>query len=517
MKAAAHKEMEKASKRRLLSVYWLLMIFSLLLFLTFLSFIIFQDMARAEDEFNQYSHQVHQSLTESFTVNETILDGFAAFLANTGMQDPNKARSYTRSMIERYSHLYMFQAAQRVHAKDVPEFERRISRHLDSPLKVRSLDFSQGLQLADVTAQKDYYPIVFVEPTFSDGVNILGLDISSIEFIKDAMEGSLSSGLANLSQPIELSEGNLAFVMIKPSFIPGEVTPRQFALLVVKTEALLPSLRTRLAGYELRVAFRQHEPLLDLSNKKVSDWQSQLFPLLSHEALISLGSQNIKLTITRQLSFSQVNLHLVVIVFLVTLALGVLLHLYMRINFEAEQLRHEADQKLYQQANYDQLTGLANRHNFEDHFSRAVKGCKRRDQKMALLYIDLNNFKVINDTLGHQMGDKILSTAASIIVDVIRADDMACRFGGDEFVVLLENINLATNAKRVIKELHDSFKLVNYLDGKNVHLSASIGCSLYPDEGHNLIELMKCADKKMYEAKSRSKVVKLGNHKKPLA
>jgi len=366
-----------------------------------------------------------------------------------------------------------------------------------------------------VTAQKDYYPIVFVEPTFTDGVNILGLDISSIEFIKDAMEGSLSSGLSNLSQPIELSEGNLAFVMIKPSFIPGEATPRQFALLVVKTEALLPNLRTRLDGYKLKVAFRQHEPLLDLSNQKVSDWQSRIFPLLSHQALIRLGAQNISLTITRQLSFSQINLNLVIIVFLVTLAMGVLLHLYMRINFEAEHLRQQADQKLYQQANYDQLTGLANRHNFEDHFSRAMRGSKRRKQKMALLYIDLNDFKIINDTLGHQMGDKILSTAASIIQEVIRADDMACRFGGDEFVVLLENINQASNAKRVIQELHDSFRLVDYLDGKNVRLSASIGCSVYPDEGGNLVELMRCADKKMYAAKSQSKVIKLGSHKKP--
>ena len=513
MKDVAHREMENASKRRLVSVYWLLMLFSLLLFFTFLSFIIWQDMSRAEDEFSQYSHQVHQSLTESFTVNETILDGFAAFLANMDMKDPNKARFYTRSMIERYSHLYMFQASQRVHASDVRKFERLMSNTLGKPLKVRSLDFSSGLLEADVNSKKDYYPIVFVEPVFRDGVDILGLDISSIEFVKDAMDRSLSSGLASISQPIELSEGNLAFVMIKPSYVPGQDRPDQFALLVVKTEALLPNLRTRQGGYELTVAYRNHEPLLNLKTKPVTPWQTNLFPQLNHEELIQLGTQNIKLTLSRQLSFQQLNMHLVIIVFLVTLALGVLLHLYMRINFEAEQLRQEADQKLYQQANFDQLTGLANRHNFEDHFLRAINSCKRRKQKMALLYIDLNDFKIINDSLGHQMGDKILSVTASIIMDVIRIDDMACRFGGDEFVVLLENINHASNAKRVIQELHDTFREVTYLEGKNVKLSASIGCSIFPDEGQNLVELMKCADRKMYEAKSQSKVVKLDAHK----
>jgi len=515
MNHQTHIGSEPAVKGRLRNIYWLLMLFSMLLFGTFLTFIVWQNIKTAEDEFKQYGHQVHQSLVQSFSVNETILDGFAAFLADVGMQDPNRARFYTRTMIERYSHLYMFQAAQRVKGIDVPVFEKNLSVTLDEPINVRRFEFGEGLMPADVNSHRDYYPLVFVEPVFQDGLNILGLDISSIQFIKQAMEHALSSGLANLSQPIELSDGSQAFVMIKPSFLPGQEVADQYALLVVKTTALLTNLRPREAGYGLTLVYPQHDPILDLTTAAVTPWQLSLFPLLVQDSQIKVGAQNIQLTLTRQLSLKQINLFLITIVFLVTLAISVLLHLYMRIQFEADLLKQEANQKLYQQANYDHLTGLANRHYFEDHFHRAAARCQRRKNKMALLYIDLDDFKYINDELGHQMGDNILSLAASIITDTIRVDDVPCRFGGDEFVVLLENISVAEDVKRVVRNLHATFGQVKVLDGHSVKLSASIGDSMFPDDGLELAALMKYADRKMYAQKNQNKVVKLPAHKQP--
>ncbi len=515
MDPSDHNNKGVAPKRRLLNIYWLLMFFSLLLFGTFLTFIVWQNLRVAEDGFKQYGQQVHHSLVQSFTVNETILDGFAAFLADVGMQDPNRARFYTRTMLDRYNHLYMFQAAQRVKGIDVPEFEKALANILDEALSVRRFEFGSGLVPADITSTRDYYPLVFVEPSFQDGLNILGLDISSIQFIKQAMDYALSSGLANLSQPIELSDGSEAFVMIKPSFLPGQEVADQYALLVVKTTALLTNLRPKEAGYALKLAYPQHDPILDLSTSRPGSWQANLFPLLVKDTYVRVGAQDIQLTLTRQLSFEQVNLFLIAIVFLVMVAMNVLLHLYMRIQFESDILKQEANRKLYQQANYDHLTSLANRHLFEDHFKRAANRSKRVNKNMSLLYIDLNDFKHINDTLGHQMGDSVLSHAASIISSVIRVDDVACRFGGDEFVVLLENIQAAENINRVVKNLHDKFSEVKTLDGQSIKISASIGSSLYPDDGDDLGALMKSADRKMYEQKRLKKVVPLHSKQNP--
>jgi diguanylate cyclase (GGDEF)-like protein len=516
MDQSNHSNAQIAPKRRLLNIYWLLMFFSLLLLGTFLTFIVWQNLRVAEDDFKQYGHQVHQSLVQNFTVNETILDGFAAFLADVGMQDPNRARFYTRTMIERYSHLYMFQAAQRVRGIDVPAFEQSLKETLSEPLNVRRFEFGSGLVAADVSSKRDYYPLVFVEPTFHDGLNILGLDISSIPFVKQAMDDALSSGLANLSQPIELSDGGEAFVMIKPSFLPGQDVADQYALLVVKTTALLTNLRPKEQGYTVKLAYPDHDPILDLSTPNVEPWQERLFPLLTQYTYIRVGAQDIQLTLTRQLSFAQVNLFLIIIVFLATLAINVLLHLYMRIQFETDVLKQEANRKLYQQANYDHLTGLANRHFFEDHFKRAASRSQRANKSMSLLYIDLNDFKVINDTLGHQMGDHVLSHASSIIRDAIRADDVACRFGGDEFIVLLENIQAAENVDRVVNNLHAMFADVKIPDGQGVKLSASIGSSLYPDDGEDLVALMESADGKMYEQKLLKKEGSLVNNPKAI-
>ncbi len=500
---------EGTSKHGLLSIYRLLILFGFLLFCTFLSVMIWQDMQRAEDDFKQYTNQVHQSLVQSFTVNETILDGFAAFLADVGVNNPNRARFYTHSMLERYKHLYMFQAAQRVRGDKIDLLEKNLSPLLGKPLNVRRFEFGKGLVKAQKNSTQNYYPIVFVEPSFSDGLNILGLDISSIEFIKGAMDNALSSGLAYISQPIELSEGNPAFVMIKPSMLPGQKQADQYALLVVKTSALLPRLRPKQAGYELTLAYPEHEPILELKSQAIESWQQTLFPKLKQDTLIQIGTQNLHLSLSRQLSFKQVNLYLVATVLLVTMAIGVFLHLYMRIHFEAEQLKQQANRILYQKANYDQLTGLANRHHFEDHFARAMASSKRRNNKMALLYMDLNDFKTINDTQGHQMGDHVLVSVAAIIMNMIRVDDVACRFGGDEFIILLENIHHAKNAKRVMNGIQNLLSEVSYLEGENVKISASIGYSIYPDEGDSLSSLLKCADKKMYDVKRSSKVVKL--------
>jgi diguanylate cyclase (GGDEF)-like protein len=500
-----------APKRRLLNIYWLLMFFSLLLFGTFLTFIVWQNLRVAEDDFKQYGHQVHNSLVQNFTVNETILDGFAAFLTDVGIQDPNRARFYTRAMIERYSHLYMFQAAQRVDGIDVPAFEQSLKDTLSEPLYVRRFEFGSGLVAADVNAKRDYYPLVFVEPTFPDGLNILGLDISSIPFIKLAMDYALSSGLANISQPIELSDGSEAFVMIKPSFLAG-----QYVLLVVRTTALLTTLRPKEQGYTVILEYPGHDPILDLSTPSVESWQERLFPLLTQDTYIRVGAQDIQLTLTRQLSFVQVNLFLITLVFLAMVAINVLLHLYMHIQFETDVLKKEANRKLYQQASYDDLTGLANRHFFEDHFKRAASRSQRVNKSMSLLYINLNDFKVINDTLGYQMGDHVLLHASSIIRGTIRADDVACRFGGDEFIVLLENIQAAENVDRVVNHLHAMFADVKIPDGQGIKLSASIGSSLYPVDGEDLAALMKNTNGKMYEQKLLKKEVLLVNNPKEI-
>jgi len=497
---------EKGAKRRLFGIYSLLLVFCVLLFVASFSFVIWLNIQTAKDDFNRYSHQVHQSLSQSFIVNETILDGFAAYLAGVGVSDPKRARFYARSMMDRYNHLYMFQAAQRVSASDVPEFERVLSNKVGEEVKVKRFEFGKGMVPVSTKTDDDYYPVVFVEPVFSNGVRTLGLDISSIQFTHEAMDAALSSGLAALSRPIALFDNSKAFVMVKPSFKPGQKRVDQYALLVVKTSALLPDLRPTEKGYGLTLVGMGTEALLDLSSEKVPAWQHGWFPLLTLEKNISVGAQFIKLKLQRQLSLAQLDLTLVIVSFMVVIAIGVLIHLYMRMHLEAEILKVKANRRLYHQANYDLLTGLANRHHFESQLKHILASALRRKEKVGLLYIDLNDFKYINDTFGHQLGDKVLAVTGAIIQGVVRLNDIPARFGGDEFVVCLEDIGSIHDARHVIERLKTAMAEVSELDGVALTLSASIGLSIFPEDGEDLDTLLRSADEKMYAEKKQDKI-----------
>ncbi len=492
----------KGNKRKLIGIYFVLMLLCCVTFIGGTFVLVMQNVNQAETEFRQYSHQVHQSLTQSFAVNETILDGFAAFLAEVGMQDPNRARFYTRTMMDRYNHLYMFQAAQRVAGNDVQAFEQEMSLHLNEPMLVRSFVYGRGLIPATQDEAFNYYPIVFVEPTFTDGFSVVGLDIASIQFIKDAMNHARSSGLGAISQPIELSEGEPAFVLVKPVYQKLEAEPGQYALLVVQSDELIPNQRPSDPGYFLRVALSGGEfSFLNIKTDAMSQWEQWLFPELTRLLHIKVGAQTLTLTLRQQLGFKHLNWPLIFIMIVITLVVSLAVALMFRLHLEAELMKQEASIQLYRQANYDNLTGLANRHYFDGSFRRSIAAANRRKAKIALLYLDLNDFKYVNDTFGHQVGDSMLVIAAGLILDAIRADDLASRFGGDEFVVMLESIQGRSDVESVVRRIRESFAQVTQVDGQNVKLKTSVGYAIYPDDAQTVDDLVKRADKRMYEDK----------------
>ncbi len=163
--------------------------------------------------------------------------------------------------------------------------------------------------------------------------------------------------------------------------------------------------------------------------------------------------------------------------------------------------RQQYEQKLRQQANQDQLTGLPNRHFMLKHIAAALKRSQRNDRPMALLFLDLDNFKSINDSLGHSAGDELLREAAARIKSVLRKTDTAARLGGDEFLVLLEDIDSTDDAKLIAERLVEEFLRLFTVAGRRVHSTTSVGISIYPGDGDSVETLMQSADTAMYKAK----------------
>jgi len=162
----------------------------------------------------------------------------------------------------------------------------------------------------------------------------------------------------------------------------------------------------------------------------------------------------------------------------------------------------EYEQTLLKQANFDSLTDLPNRILARDRLKQAISACRRNKTKGALLFIDLDNFKRVNDTLGHNIGDKLLVEAGKRIAQCIREQDTTARLSGDEFLVIIGNLSNEHNAETVAQHIIDSLSHPLQLADQSIVITASIGIAVFPDDSTEINELMRFADTAMYRAKS---------------
>lgn len=163
--------------------------------------------------------------------------------------------------------------------------------------------------------------------------------------------------------------------------------------------------------------------------------------------------------------------------------------------------RREAEEKIKHLAQHDALTNLPNRALLFDRLERALAAAQRNGQLLAVLFIDLDGFKPVNDRHGHDVGDGLLQAVAQRLQGLIRSADTAARIGGDEFVVLLPAISTAADADNIVNKLHAALASPFDIHGHRIMISGSIGLALYPRDGESAAQLMQCADGAMYREK----------------
>lgn len=163
--------------------------------------------------------------------------------------------------------------------------------------------------------------------------------------------------------------------------------------------------------------------------------------------------------------------------------------------------KKKADALILTQATYDALTELPNRRLFIDRLEQGIKTAHREDNHLALLFIDLDRFKEVNDTLGHQVGDKLLIEAASRIKSCVRESDTVARLGGDEFTVILSELNNTNSISRVSQAINEALRKPYKLNDEQAFSSASIGITVYPVDAASAEELLRNADQAMFAAK----------------
>jgi len=163
--------------------------------------------------------------------------------------------------------------------------------------------------------------------------------------------------------------------------------------------------------------------------------------------------------------------------------------------------RKKAEETIQHQAMHDTLTGLANRRLMFEQLAVAITSAKKNREVFALAIVDLDKFKEVNDIEGHSTGDILLQEVAVKLAGNVRQEDTVARYGGDEFIIILRNIRTDNQAKKVVVKLLKSLQPIYNINNKKLHIKASIGLALCPQDGKDIANLMKHADTALYKAK----------------
>jgi diguanylate cyclase (GGDEF)-like protein len=167
--------------------------------------------------------------------------------------------------------------------------------------------------------------------------------------------------------------------------------------------------------------------------------------------------------------------------------------------------RKQAEQQLKHLALHDSLTGLPNRLLFQDRLQQAIALANRTNHKFAVFFMDLDNFKIINDTMGHEAGDELLRNVAERLSTIERETDTVARLGGDEFAFIISKIITTQDGVNFAQRLNKLLKKPLIIHGNNIHMGSSIGVTIYPDDASNREELLRNADIAMYQAKDNGR------------
>lgn len=366
-----------------------------------------------------------------------------------------------------------------------------------------------------------YYPVVYIEPETESAKRIFGADFMNSPVRRAAIETALSTGeAAATKQTILLSSQRSGILFFSPvtkqkgeqGFIASAVP---LEIIVSKAIEPLNKEGVNIIAYDVTDESSARTPLFIHSSRlrRSSDEEALKnyhTSALREEATLDVAQRKWRITIVpAEGFFTARNDKESYAIFATGILLTGMLAYYMisriRENIRISDLVELRTAELEKLARHDPLTGLPNRRYFLDMLQKALARAKRSNTKVGILYLDLNGFKPVNDTLGHAAGDALLKEFSLRTGKMLRESDVLARLGGDEFAILADNVQGILGCKVLLERLLESYKEPHTIHKTEVRVGASIGVAIYPDHAQTLEELIAAADAAMYRAKKDKK------------
>lgn len=477
------------------------------------------DLRSAKLRFLEYANSLYGEIDNRVQTNEAVLEGITAFLGASGtLNDGAQISHYAQQVRARHPHIAQIEVVETVARRNLPRFIARKRASGLPEFQVRSFSYGSGDSgrfWRRIDNKPWYYPIVFMEPMLTESRDVLGLDMDSVPFLRLAMSSSARRGHAVATHPFRLVEGDWAYVMFQPveplrsTGAKAGDEKRLFASLVLKTQAILPSLRTDIPGLRFSLyhadfpAHKSEGELIHFDRHGRSDLETFLFPRLRYERKLEAKSQPFILLAEQQLGWPALDFRQLTAILAITLMLFGMLLRFVLAHRRSELERCQTESRFAYLATHDALTGLANRTLFMDRLKHAMARAHRCNTRIALLFLDLDKFKQVNDTHGHGVGDQLLKMVAERIGSNVREDDTVARLSGDEFVVILESITTHQGAASAAEVINHKLAQPFHINDETLNIHVSIGTAIYPDDSEDIDELIKIADDAMYVVKGK--------------
>ncbi len=504
--------------RRYASAGFIILTLGLLVFCAFA--LIKAETQRQEARFAGYVHDVSGIVRNQLDTNDAVLAGFSAFLQAVDQSDTESAERYAAAVSAAYPHIYMLEVARAVPVAEQANFQALLRRTWNPDFKLKKFPNVSEQARAPYNALKETWPVLFMYPPLPKAAEIYGVRLETVPHLSSALIKSRNTARAVASPLFSMYEGGNAYILlrtvIRPERKEQQALPNFFgstmvAMLVISADSLLKAINKGNVDpaigikTQLNADPRAESTVLSIPAPEAGWIDLTLFPRFKQQVEIGSASQPMTLLYERQLRLEDILGPETSIILLVLMALGFLTPMAVMRHFKAIYKAEAEHSRSVYLASHDVLTGLANRYLLTERFEHALARYTIQDIPFAVLLIDLDDFKEINDTEGHAVGDQALQIIASRMTRASRSSDTVARYGGDEFVVLIaDSVSrqaVEDEAKRLLRTIREPIAL----NTRTISLSCSVGISFCPDHGQEIDKLIKAADRAMYEIKQFGK------------
>lgn len=473
------------------------------------------EVERQQTRFSESVQTVSAVVRNQLDTNEAVVAGFSAFLQAVDQSDTEAANRYAAAVLAAYPQIYMLEAARAVPRADQARFEEQLRRAWRPDFLLKNFPTLAQQQDAQQASLKETWPILFMYPALPQASAIYGVRLETVPWLSFALARTHDSSRPVASPVFKMYEGDNAYILMqsvtRPRQAQHEARPNFFgntmvAMLVTRTDALLNAVNQANSDPWLHVqaclqtVSGDNSRVLSTVTPATGPIDS-LLPRLTERVELPSASQPMSLGFTRQLRIEDVLTVQTLLILVLLLGALVMIPILLVKHFNAMKRAEDEHERSAYLASHDVLTGLPNRYRFAERFAQAVTAWQDTGIGFAVLLIDLDHFKQINDQHGHEVGDQVLKAVAERMRRSTRSRDTVGRHGGDEFVALIAQLSDPASAEFSAARIFEAINQPVATEAGTLMISCSIGVALCPLHGQDLDDLLKAADRAMYGVK----------------